>query len=62
MDETARKERITRLKKLLEERDVSVRRNKLDELRRTADDRESAKAYMRRASLLESLRTAAAVQ
>ncbi len=49
-------------KKLLEERDPEVRSRKLDELKRTGDDLESAKAYMRRASLLESLRTAAAVQ
>jgi 3-(3-hydroxy-phenyl)propionate hydroxylase len=48
-------------KKLLEERDPAVRASKLAELRRTADNRESARAYMRRASLRESLQTAAAV-
>jgi 3-(3-hydroxy-phenyl)propionate hydroxylase len=48
-------------KKLLEERDRSVRSKNLDELRRTAEDPRSAKAYMRRASLLESLKSAAAI-
>ena len=48
-------------KKLMEERDPAVRTKNLDELRRTAEDPASAKAYMRRASLLESLNSAAAV-
>lgn len=48
-------------KKLLEERDAAIREQKLDELRRIAEDTQAARAYMRRASLLESLRTAAAV-
>jgi 3-(3-hydroxy-phenyl)propionate hydroxylase len=48
-------------KKLMEERDPAVRRGKLDELRRTAENRDSARAYMRRAALAESLRDAAAV-
>lgn len=48
-------------KKLLEERDPAVRIKSLDELKRTAEDQASAKAYMRRASLLESLESAAAI-
>lgn len=48
-------------KKLLEERDPAARAAKLDELRRTAANRETAKAYMRRAALLDSLATAARV-
>ncbi len=48
-------------KRLLEERDPAIRATKLDELRRTAENRETAKAYMRRAALLDSLRTAAGV-
>jgi 3-(3-hydroxy-phenyl)propionate hydroxylase len=48
-------------KRLLEERDPAVRARNLDELRRTADDPATAKAYMRRAALVESLRSAAAV-
>jgi 3-(3-hydroxy-phenyl)propionate hydroxylase len=48
-------------KKLMEERDPAIRAKNLDELKRTAEDPISAKAYMRRASLLESLNSAAAV-
>ena len=48
-------------KKLMEERDLAVRQKNFDELRRTADNPESAKAYMRRAALFDSLRDAAAV-
>ena len=48
-------------KKLLEERDPQARSAKLDELRRTAANVDAAKAYMRRAALLDSLRTAASV-
>jgi 3-(3-hydroxy-phenyl)propionate hydroxylase len=48
-------------KRLMEERDPAVRKRNFDELRRTADDPETAKAYMRRAALLDSLRDAAAV-
>lgn len=48
-------------KKLLEERDPAVRQRNLDELRRTAGQPELARAYMRRAALIESLRAAAAV-
>ena len=51
-----------RNKKLLEERDPRIRQEHLDELRRTAENRESAKAYMRRAALLDSLQAAAAIQ
>lgn len=50
-----------RNKKLMEERDPAVRKTNLDELRRTAENRDSAKAYMRRAALLDSLQAAAAV-
>ena len=48
-------------KRLMEERDPSVRRTNFDELRRTAENPETAKAYMRRAALYDSLRDAAAV-
>jgi 3-(3-hydroxy-phenyl)propionate hydroxylase len=48
-------------KRLMEERDSAVRARNHAELRRTAEDPADAKAYMRRASLLESLRSAAAV-
>jgi 3-(3-hydroxy-phenyl)propionate hydroxylase len=48
-------------KKLLEERRPAERRQKLDELRRTGENREAAMEYMRRASLMASLRTAASV-
>ena len=48
-------------KRLMEERDPAVRSKNFDELRRTAEDPESAKAYMRRAALLESLNSAAAI-
>jgi 3-(3-hydroxy-phenyl)propionate hydroxylase len=48
-------------KKTLEEREPEVRRRNLDELRRTAADPERARAYMRRAALIESLRAASSV-
>lgn len=48
-------------KKLLEERDPKVRRDKLAEIRATAEDPERAKAFMRRASLVDSLRLAESV-
>ena len=48
-------------KRLMEERDPKVRAAKFDELRRTADDLEASKAYMRRAALLDSLEMANAV-
>jgi 3-(3-hydroxy-phenyl)propionate hydroxylase len=48
-------------KRLMEERDPAVRRKNFDELRRTAENPETAKAYMRRAALTDSLRDAAAV-
>ena len=48
-------------KKQLEERDPEQRKLRLDELRRLGDDRAASRAYMRRAQLIESLETAAAV-
>jgi 3-(3-hydroxy-phenyl)propionate hydroxylase len=48
-------------KKMMEERDPAVRARNFDELRRTADDPQKAKAYMRRAALYDSLRDANAV-
>lgn len=48
-------------KKLLEERDPIVRRDMLAEIRATAENHERAKAFMRRASLADSLRLAASV-
>jgi 3-(3-hydroxy-phenyl)propionate hydroxylase len=48
-------------KRLMEERDPAVRTKNFDELRRTAENPDTAKAYMRRAALADSLRDAAAV-
>jgi 3-(3-hydroxy-phenyl)propionate hydroxylase len=48
-------------KRLMEERDPAVRKKNFDELRRTAENPDTAKAYMRRAALADSLRDAAAV-
>ena len=48
-------------KKLMEERDPAQRAASLDVLRRTAEDREAARRYMRRAALRESLESANAV-
>src|SRR5262249_40061873 len=48
-------------KRLMEERDPAVRAANFDELRRTADDPQAARRYMRRAALLDSLQTANAV-
>ncbi len=48
-------------KKMMEERDPAVRRRNFGELRRTAEKPESARAYMRRAALIESLCAAAVV-
>jgi len=48
-------------KRLMEERDPAVRKSNFDDLRRTAENPETARAYMRRAALLDSLRDAAAV-
>jgi 3-(3-hydroxy-phenyl)propionate hydroxylase len=45
----------------MEERDPAVRAASFDELKRTADNAETARAYMRRAALFDSLRDAAAV-
>jgi 3-(3-hydroxy-phenyl)propionate hydroxylase len=48
-------------KKMMEERDPQARAAHLDELRRTAEDREAARHYMRRAALRDSLNSANAV-
>jgi 3-(3-hydroxy-phenyl)propionate hydroxylase len=48
-------------KRLLEERDPEVRRQNFEELRRTAENFDSARAYMRRAALFDSLQDAAAI-
>src|SRR5262245_27667620 len=48
-------------KRLMEERDLAVRARNFDELRRTAEDPEASKRYMRRAALVDSLKTANAV-
>ena len=48
-------------KRLMEERDLAVRAKNFEELRRTAENPETAKAYMRRAALFDSLKDAAAV-
>ncbi|VCU69516.1 Para-nitrophenol 4-monooxygenase [Pigmentiphaga humi] len=49
-------------KKMLEEKDPSTRQKRFDELTRIAEDAAGARQYMRRASLLESLETANAVE
>ncbi|OZF26151.1 FAD-dependent monooxygenase [Rhodococcus sp. 14-2483-1-2] len=48
-------------KRLLEERDPEVRQSNFDELRRTAENFDSARAYMRRAALFDSLEDAASI-
>jgi 3-(3-hydroxy-phenyl)propionate hydroxylase len=48
-------------KKLMEERDMAARQAMFDELRRTADDPQAARGYMRRAALLHSLQMADAI-
>ena len=48
-------------KKLMEERDAQARAQKFAELRRISETAESARAYMRRAALADSLRDAAAI-
>ena len=48
-------------KRLMEERDLTIRQANLDQLRRTAENPETARSYMRRAALFDSLRDAAAV-
>jgi 3-(3-hydroxy-phenyl)propionate hydroxylase len=49
-------------KKLMEERDPRARAANFDELRRTAENLETARRYMRRAALVDSLNTANAVE
>jgi 3-(3-hydroxy-phenyl)propionate hydroxylase len=49
-------------KKLMEERDPNARAANLDELRRVAENPETARRYMRRAALLDSLNSANAVR
>jgi 3-(3-hydroxy-phenyl)propionate hydroxylase len=50
-----------RNKRLMAEDDVHARRRRHDELRRTADDTDMARDFMLRASLIQSVRDAAAV-
>lgn len=49
-------------KKIMEARDPKVRRRQHDELRRAADDKALARSYLMKASLLESLAVANAVE
>jgi 3-(3-hydroxy-phenyl)propionate hydroxylase len=51
-----------RNRRLLEERDASVRARNQDELRRTAEDPARARAFLLRTSLIASLREAAAIE
>lgn len=51
-----------RNKQLMAEKDPTVRLQRHDELRRTAADPKAARAFMLRASLIQSVREAAAVQ
>ncbi len=48
-------------KRLMEERDPAVRQKNFDELRKTSENFDTSRAYMRRAALFDSLRDAAAV-
>ena len=48
-------------KKLLEERDPETRRRRLDELRQIGEDKDQARADMRRAQLIDSVKAAASV-
>ena len=48
-------------KKQLEERDPEMRAKRLAEMRATSEDKEKAKAYMRRAQLIDSVKSAAAI-
>ena len=50
-----------RNKELLGERDPEVRRRRFDELRRTADDPDAARAYLRRSSLIAMVEEANAI-
>jgi 3-(3-hydroxy-phenyl)propionate hydroxylase len=50
-----------RNKRLLAETDPAIRKRNQDELRRTAEDPELARAFLLRASLIESLREAGAI-
>lgn len=49
-------------KKMMEERDPKTRQRRFDELRRTAEDPNLAREFMRRAQLIDSLEAAAAVR
>jgi 3-(3-hydroxy-phenyl)propionate hydroxylase len=49
-------------KRLLEEQDLAVRAKNLEALKRTADNREAAREYMRRASLAKSLQSANSIE
>ena len=58
-DRSTRRPQTIRNKRLLaEERDPAVRQRNQDELRRTAEDPALARAFLLRASLIESLREA----
>lgn len=50
-----------RNKKALEERDPEARARSQAEMRRTADDPEAARAFLRRSSMIEALRASAAI-
>ena len=48
-------------KKQLEEHDPEARKKRLDELRQIGEDKEKARAYMRRAQLIDSVKAAASI-
>ena len=50
-----------RNKEMLGERDPEIRRQRFDELRRTADDPDAARAYLRRSSLIAMVEEANAI-
>jgi 3-(3-hydroxy-phenyl)propionate hydroxylase len=55
-------EQTIRNKKLLEERDPEIRHRNFDNLRRTADTPDLARAFLRRSALFESLKATAEVE
>ena len=55
-------EQTIRNKKLLEERDPAIRQKNFDNLRRTAETPELARAFLRRSALFESLKATAQVE
>ncbi|MEI6304302.1 MAG: FAD-binding monooxygenase, partial [Betaproteobacteria bacterium] len=51
-----------RNKKNMEERDPAARRRNQDEMRRTADNPELARAFMRKTAMIDALRASETIQ